>query len=132
MYVNDHQVLIHYFEDSLTGAALKWYMNLDRAKIRTFDDLREAFVQRYKFNEDMAPDRSNLQAMTQRDKETLKEYAQRWRDVDVQVNPHIEENEMTKLFLKTLSQFYYEKMVGSVPRDFIETISMGIQLEEGV
>jgi len=132
MYVNDHQVLIHYFEDSLTGAALKWYMNLDRAKIQTFDDLREAFVQRYKFNEDMAPDRSNLQAMTQRDKETLKEYAQRWRDVDVQVNPHIEENEMTKLFLKTLSQFYYEKMVGSVPRDFIETISMGIQLEEGV
>jgi len=28
-YANDHQVLIHYFQDSLTGAALKWYMNLD-------------------------------------------------------------------------------------------------------
>jgi len=51
-------------------------MILDRAEIRTFNDLREAFVQRYKFNEDMAPDRSDLQAMTQRDKETLKEYAQ--------------------------------------------------------
>jgi len=44
-YANDHQVLIHYFQDSLTGAALKWYMNLDRAEIRTFNDLREAFVQ---------------------------------------------------------------------------------------
>ena len=39
---------------------------------------------------------------------------------------------MTKLFLKTLSQFYYEKMVGSVPRDFTMMVSMGIQLEEGV
>jgi len=60
MYANDHQVLIHYFQDSLTGAALKWYMNLDRAEIRTFNDLRDAFVQQYKFNVDMAPDRSDL------------------------------------------------------------------------
>jgi len=45
MYANDHQVFIHYFQDSLTGAALKWYMNLDCAEIRTFNDLREAFVQ---------------------------------------------------------------------------------------
>jgi len=59
-YANDHQVLIHYFQDSLIGAALKWYMNLDRADIRTFNDLREAFVQQYKFNVDMAPERSDL------------------------------------------------------------------------
>jgi len=43
-YAHDHQVVIHYFQDSLTGTALKWYMNLDRAEIRTFNDLREAFM----------------------------------------------------------------------------------------
>jgi len=59
-YANGHQVLVHYFQENLTGTALKWYMNLDRAEIRTFDDLRETFVQRYKFNEDMAPNRSDL------------------------------------------------------------------------
>ena len=52
-YANDNQVLIHYFQDSLIDAALKWYMNLDCAQIRTFNDLREAFVQQYKFNVDM-------------------------------------------------------------------------------
>ena len=78
----------------------------------------------------MAPDRSDLQAMTQRDKETLKEYAQRWRDVAVKVSPRIEEKEMTKLFLKTLSQFYYEVMVGSVHRDFSEMVSIGMRLED--
>jgi len=31
-YANDHQVLIHYYQDSLTGAALKWYMNLNCAE----------------------------------------------------------------------------------------------------
>jgi len=131
-YAHDHQVLTHYFSDSLTGTALKWYMNLDRAEIRTFNDLREAFVQQYKFNMDMAPDRSDLQAMTQEDDETFREYAQRWRNVATQVSPHVGEKEMTKLFLKTLSQFYYEMMVGSVPRDFSEMVSIGMRLEEGV
>jgi len=91
-------------------------MNLNRAEIQTFNDLRDAFVQQYKFNVDMAPDRSDLQAMTQKDDETFRGYAQRWRNIATQVSPHVEEKEMTKLFLKTLSQFYYEMMVGSVPR----------------
>ncbi|XP_039684985.1 uncharacterized protein [Medicago truncatula] len=107
-------------------------MNLDKTKIQTFHDLCEAFVQQYNYNVDMAPDRSDLQAMTQGDKETFKEYAQRWRDTAAQVSLRIEEKEMTKLFLKTLNQFYYEKMVGSTPKNFAEMVSMGVQLEEGV
>jgi len=92
----------------------------------------EAFVQQYKYNVDMAPDRSDLQAMTQNDKETFNEYAQRWSDIAAQVSPRIEEKEMTKLFVNTLSQFYYERMVRSAPRDFREMVGMGMRLEEGV
>ncbi|KAI5429247.1 hypothetical protein KIW84_034025 [Lathyrus oleraceus] len=45
------------FKDSLTGAALRWYMGLDSASIRTFNDLGEAFVKQYKYNVDTALDR---------------------------------------------------------------------------
>jgi len=83
-------------------------------------------VHQYKFNVDMASDQSDLQAMTQKDNETFKEYAQRWRNIAAQVSPRVEEKEMTKLFLKTLSQFYYEMMVESVPMDFSEMVSIGI------
>ena len=41
---NNHQLLIHYFQDSLTDAALKWYMELYSTQIRTFNNLGEAFV----------------------------------------------------------------------------------------
>ena len=41
---NNHQLLIHYFQDSLTGVALKWYMELDGTHILTFKNLGEAFV----------------------------------------------------------------------------------------
>ena len=40
--------------------------------------------------------------------------------------------EMTKVFLKTLGSFYYERMVASAPSDFTEMVSMGVYLEEAV
>jgi len=39
---------------------------------------------------------------------------------------------MTRIFLNTLSQFYYEKMTASAPSDFAEMVNMGIRQEDGV
>ncbi|KAI5402948.1 hypothetical protein KIW84_050517 [Lathyrus oleraceus] len=46
----------------MTSAALRWYVGLDSASVRTFNDLGEAFVKQYKYNVDMAPDRDQLSA----------------------------------------------------------------------
>ena len=45
----------------------------------------------------MALDKDELRAMTQKDKETLKEYAQRWRELAAQISPPLEEKELTKI-----------------------------------
>ena len=74
-HTDDQCLLIHFFQDSLTGAALKWYMGLDSSNIRTFNDFAEAFIKQYKYNIFMAPDRDQLRAMTQKDEESFKEYA---------------------------------------------------------
>jgi hypothetical protein len=129
---NNDQLLIHYFQDSLIGAALRWYMGLDSVSISTINDLGEAFVKQYKYNIDMAPDRDQLRSLSQKDKETFKEYAQRWRELATQINPPLEEKEMTNIFLKTLSSFYYEKMIASAPSDSTEMVNIGMRLEEGV
>jgi hypothetical protein len=129
---DNDQLLIHYFQDNLTGVALRWYMGLDIISVRTFNDLGEAFVKQYNYNVDMAPDRDQLRLMSQKDKETFKEYAQRWRELTAQISPPLEEKEMTKIFLKTLSSFNYESMTTSSPNDFIEMVNMGMRLEEGV
>ena len=71
-------------------------------------------------------------AMVQKDRESFKEYAQRWREVAAQVIPPMEEKEMTNIFLKTLGAFYYERMVASAPSDVTEMVGMGIGLEEAV
>ncbi|XP_058783715.1 uncharacterized protein LOC131658438 [Vicia villosa] len=72
-HTDDDKLLIHYFQDSLIGAALKWYMGLDSTHISSFDDLVEAFIRQYKYNVDMAPDRDQLRAMAQKEKESFKE-----------------------------------------------------------
>lgn len=74
-HTDDDKLLIHYFQDNLTGATLKWCMGLDNAHISSFNDLVEEFVHQYKYNLDMAPDHDQLRAMSQKDKESFKEYA---------------------------------------------------------
>ncbi|XP_050916132.1 uncharacterized protein LOC127131245, partial [Lathyrus oleraceus] len=59
-HVEDDKLMIHCFQDSLRGAPSKWYLSLDQSKIRCFQDLSDAFIQHYKYNMDMAPDRRQL------------------------------------------------------------------------
>ena len=56
-------------------------MHLERSRIQSWKDLADAFLKQYRYNIDMAPDRSQLQNMVKKDDETFKEYAQRWREV---------------------------------------------------
>jgi len=56
----DEKLLIHFFQDSLAGTALSWYMHLEPARIRSWNDLVDTFLKQYKYNVDMAPDRLQL------------------------------------------------------------------------
>nr|KYP35083.1 hypothetical protein KK1_043896 [Cajanus cajan] len=75
-YARNDKLLIHCFQDSLTRAALNWYMHLERAYICSWKDLVDAFHKQYKYNIDMVPDRFELHNMSKKDGETFKEYAQ--------------------------------------------------------
>jgi len=63
--------------------------------ISTFPELANAFIQQYKCNSYLARNRRELQAMSQGDKETFKEYAQRFIQKSAQVRPALEEMEVT-------------------------------------
>ncbi|XP_039683827.1 uncharacterized protein [Medicago truncatula] len=120
--VGNDELLIHCFQDSLTGAALIWYMGLNKVDVKTFNDLCEAFVQRFNYN----------LHLTMNDNESFKAYAQRWRDVAAQVRPPLEEKEFTEIFLETLDQSYYEHMLASASGSFAKMMTVGMRVEEWV
>jgi len=86
-HAGDEKLLMHFFQDSLVNTALSWYMRLEPTRIRSWNDLVDAFFKQYRYNVDMAPDRLQLQNMSKKNSETFKEYAQRWRELAAQVEP---------------------------------------------
>ena len=46
-HISNDQLLIHYFQDSLSGASLEWYMQLERGQVQSWRDLAETFLRHY-------------------------------------------------------------------------------------
>ena len=120
----DEKLLMHLFQDNLAGAIVAWYTNLE--------DLAIAFIRQYQYNTDIAPDRNQLQSMSKREQESIKEYAQRWRDLAAQVIPPMTEREMITIMVDTLPTFYYEKLIGYMPANFANLVFAGERIESGL
>ncbi|XP_058749514.1 uncharacterized protein LOC131622493 [Vicia villosa] len=104
--------------DSLSGASLEWYTQLERTNIRTWKDLAKAFFKHYKHNSDMVPTRIKLQSLTQKVDESFREYAQRWRELAARIQPPLLERELIDMFMDTLQDPYLNQMVGCAASEF--------------
>lgn len=51
--------------------------------------------------------------MVMNEKESFKEYAQRLRENDAQVEPPLSEKEMTGIFINTLKDPFFDRLVNS-------------------
>jgi len=130
--VEDEKLLIHFFQDSLSGTALTWYMRLDNTKVKKWKDLVDAFMRQYKFNINVGPDRLSLQAMEKNNKESIREYARRWSEVAAQVNPPMLEKEMISLFSNTFKAPYFEYLVRSSAQHFTDLVVIAERIEQAI
>ena len=80
----------------------------------------------------MAPDRTQSQNMSKREDKSFKEYAQRWRDLAIQVASPMVEREMITMIVDILLVFYYEKLVGYMLSSFVDLVFTGERLEVGL
>jgi len=131
-YSKDEKLLIHFFQESLTGAAVTWYTNLEPSRVHSWKDLMVAFIWQYHYNSDMVPNRMQLQNMWKKEHESFKEYTQRWRDLAAQVASPMKKREMITMIVDTLPVFYYEKMVGNTPSSFADLVFAGERIEVGL
>ena len=71
----DKKLWMHFFQESLSGAQLEWYYQLESTNIHTWEDLATAFYKQYQYNADLTPTRMQLQSMSMGSNESFKEYA---------------------------------------------------------
>ena len=107
-------------------------MGLEPTSVRTWKDLVEAFVHHYQYNSDLAPNRVQLQNLSQRNNEGFKEYAQRWRELAARVQPPMVERELVQMFVATLPGVYYEKLASGMFGTFSDLIITGEHVENGI
>ncbi|XP_017635770.1 uncharacterized protein LOC108477787 [Gossypium arboreum] len=131
-YVNNDQLLIHCFQDSLIGAAARWYNQLSQARINSWRDLAQAFMQQYNHVTDMTPDRITLQNMEKKPNESFRQYAQRWREIAMQVQPPLLEKETTMLFINTLKAPFITHMIGNTTKSFVDIVMAGEMIENTI
>ena len=131
-YAHDEKLLIHIFQDSLTGAAISWYLKLKKGQILTWRDLSRAFLEQYRHLMELAPDRLTLQNMRKNPNESYKEYALRWKETASQVQPPLTNREMNSLFVDTLPSPYYDKLIGNVFSEFADLLFSVGRIEDGI
>uniref|UniRef100_A0A2N9F3J1 RNase H type-1 domain-containing protein n=1 Tax=Fagus sylvatica TaxID=28930 RepID=A0A2N9F3J1_FAGSY len=101
-------------------------------KISHWKELADTFLAQYGFNSQIAPDRFDLQRMEKKSNETFREYAQRWREKAARARPPLDEREMIKIFVDTLKNPYFDRMIGLQMQFFVDLIPMGERIEDAL
>ncbi|XP_052878375.1 uncharacterized protein LOC128284416 [Gossypium arboreum] len=80
----------------------------------------------------MTPDRITLQNMEKKPNKNFRQYAQRWREVAMQVQPPLLEKETTMLFINTLKAPFITHMIGSTTKSFADIVMAGEMIENAI
>ena len=89
-------------------------------------------MRKYKFNKDVGPDHLSLQAMEKDNKDSIREYARRWSEVDAQVNPPMLEKEIISLFSNSFKAPYFEYLVKSFAQYFTDLVVIAERIEQAI
>nr|XP_016437096.1 PREDICTED: uncharacterized protein LOC107763158 [Nicotiana tabacum] len=120
------------FKRSLTIEELTWYTRQDPRNWREWKDMAKDFMNRFGFYTDITPDRLDLVNLQKKPSESFQEYARHWRSKAARTQPPLDDNELTKYFIRAQEGIYFEKMIGIMCQKFSELVRIGDYLEEGI
>ncbi|PKI44259.1 hypothetical protein CRG98_035333 [Punica granatum] len=90
-YWDYEEFVIHTFQDSLTGAALDWYMSLKAADILTWADLSSKFIDQYRYCAETLPTLLELSTTEMTEGQSFEAYTAKWRAAVANMSPPISE-----------------------------------------
>ena len=94
--------------------------------------MADTFLVQYDFNSQIAPDVFDLQRMEKKSGEAFKGYAQWWRKMATCARPPLDEKEMIKIFVDTLKNPYFDRMIGLQLQFFADLSPVGERIEDAV
>ncbi|XP_070020642.1 uncharacterized protein [Nicotiana sylvestris] len=125
-------LMMAYFSESLTGAALDWHIRQDVGKWPTLGDMAQDFVRYFQYISGVITDRSSLSKMEKKPEESFREFGLRWREQVARANTPIGEEEMVEFFLQAQGPTYFNHLIPALGKPFTDVLKMGELVEEGI
>ena len=95
-----NDLLAQLFQQSLTGAALKWFISLDLTNIGACEDICNEFNKQYRYNIKVDVTWRELETSKQRNGETFTSFLTRWREKSSQMINRPSEQKQVDIIVK--------------------------------
>ena len=112
------------FQNTLTGAALRWFLNLDDARAKSWEDICQEFHKQYKYNMEVDITRRDLETTKQEPKESFSTF--------IQMMSRPSEEEQLAMVVKNLLPVYHKDLFAQYFPNFKALIVVGTQIEDAI
>ena len=125
------ELLAQMFENTLTRATLKWFLNLDNARARSWEDIFHEFHNQYKYNIEVDVMMRDLETTKQEPKESFSTFIIKWRSKATQMMNWLSEEQLT-MVVKNLLPVYHKYLFAQYFSNFEALIAAGTQIEDAI
>ena len=120
------------FQNTLTGAAFRWFLNLDDARVRSWEDICHKFHNQYKYNIEVDVMRRDLETTKEEPKESFSTFITKWRSKAAQMMNRPSEEEQLTMVVKNLLLIYHKYLFAQYFPSFKALIAAGTQIEDAI
>ncbi|XP_077250561.1 uncharacterized protein LOC143889991 [Tasmannia lanceolata] len=139
MYINaleqyglNSQQMAKLFQMSLSGVACKWFLTLDSAYTKTWEDIVEKFIEQFSYDEGVEVTRRDLKMLKQQIHEPFSTFVKKWRRKAAQMTNRPSEEDQLSIIVKNLSSPYAQYMATQYYPDFKHFIHTGNMTEDAL
>ena len=115
------ELLAQMFQNTFSGAALRWFLNLDDARARSWEDIYHEFHNQYNYNIEV----DEL-------KESFPTFITKWRSKIAQMMNRPSEEEQLTMVVKNLLPIYHKYLFAQYFSNFKALITAGTQIEDAI
>ena len=126
------EVLAQMFQITLIGVTLRWFLNLNDARVRSWEDICREFHNQYKYNMEVDITRRDLKTTKQEPKESFSTFITKWRAKAAQMMNRPSEEEQLAMVMKNLLPVYHKYLFSQYFPNFKALIAPRTQIEDAI
>ena len=126
------EMLAQMFKNTLTGAALRWFLNMEDTRAQNWEDICRKFHNQYKYKMEVDVMKRDLETAKQEPKESFLAFITKWRSKVAQMmNRPTEEKQLT-MVVNNLLPIYHKYLFAQHFPNFKALIVVETQIEDAI